>query len=94
MHIGPTAFLGLGVTDHGGNGAHVERVVTSGPAAAAGLSPGDVITSVDGAAINGATAMTDVLVPHHPGDTISVNYRTAGGENRTANVTLADGPPA
>ena len=94
VHVGPTAFLGLGVTDHGGNGARVERVVTSGPAAAAGISPGDVITAVDGVPINGATGMTDVLVPHHPGDTVSVTYRTASGDNRTANIALADGPPA
>ena len=44
VHIGPTAFLGLGVVDNSGNGARVERVVGSGPAAAAGISPGDVIT--------------------------------------------------
>ncbi len=79
VHVGPTAFLGLGVTDSDGNGARVERVVTSGPAAGAGISPGDVITAVDNVPINGATSMTDVLVPHHPGDTIAVHYRSAGG---------------
>ncbi len=94
VHIGPTAFLGLGVTDNGGNGARVQRVVGSGPAAAAGISPGDVITSVNGVAINGATAMTDVLVPHHPGDTIAVTVRSTSGEVRTQNITLTDGPPA
>jgi S1-C subfamily serine protease len=93
IHIGPTAFLGLGVTD-GGGGARVERVVGSGPAAAAGISTGDVITSVDGVPINGATALTDVLVPHHPGDTIAVSFRAKAGGDRTQNVTLADGPPA
>ncbi|ATO64883.2 S1C family serine protease [Mycobacterium avium subsp. hominissuis] len=94
VHVGPTAFLGLGVTDSDGNGARVERVVTSGPAAAAGISPGDVITAVDNVPINGATSMTDVLVPHHPGDTIAVHYRSAGGGDRTAIVALAEGPPA
>ncbi len=94
VHIGPTAFLGLGVADSNGNGARVERVVSSGPAAAAGISPGDVITGVDNVPINGATAMTAVLIPHHPGDTIAVHYRASGGGDRTVNVTLADGPPA
>jgi S1-C subfamily serine protease len=94
VHIGPTAFLGLGVTDINGGGARVERVVNTGPAAAAGISPGDVITSVDNVGISGATSMTDVLIPHHPGDTIAVHYRAASGGDRTANVTLADGPPA
>ena len=94
VHIGPTAFLGLGVTDNGGNGARVERVVGTGPASGAGISPGDIITGIDNVPINGATAITDVLVPHHPGDTIAVHWRTRGGEDRTSNVTLADGPPA
>jgi hypothetical protein len=37
---------------------------------------------------------TEVLVPHHPGDTIAVHLRANGGGDRTANVTLVDGPPA
>jgi S1-C subfamily serine protease len=94
VHIGPTAFLGLGVVDNGGNGARVERVVSMGPASAAGFSPGDVITALDGAPIHGATSMTEALVPHHPGDVVMVSYRSASGVDRTANVTLADGPPA
>jgi S1-C subfamily serine protease len=95
VHIGPTAFLGLGVTDNGGNGARVERVVGSGPAAAAGVSAGDVITGFDNIPITGATSMTDVLVPHHPGDTITLHWRAKGdGGDRSGPVTLADGPPA
>jgi S1-C subfamily serine protease len=94
VHIGPTAFLGLGVTDNGGNGARVERVVGSGPAAAAGISAGDVITGVDNVPITGATSMTDVLVPHHPGDTITLHWRAKGDGDRSGPVTLADGPPA
>ncbi|MCV7090681.1 S1C family serine protease [Mycobacterium interjectum] len=94
VHIGPTAFLGLGVTDNGGNGARVERVVGSGPAAAAGISAGDVITGVDNTPITGATSMTDVLVPHHPGDTIILQWRANAGGDRSGPVTLVDGPPA
>ncbi len=94
VHIGPTAFLGLGVTDNNGNGARVERVVGGGPAAAAGISAGDVVTGVDNVSINGATAMTDALIPHHPGDTIAVHYLAKADGERTAFVTLADGPPA
>jgi hypothetical protein len=38
--------------------------------------------------------MTDVLVPHHPGDTITLHWRAKGGGDRSGPVTLADGPPA
>jgi S1-C subfamily serine protease len=89
VHIGPTAFLGLGVNDAaGGEGAVVRQVIPTGPAADAGLAPGDVITSINGQPVNSATALTAILDQHHPGESVTV-----GLGNRTANVTLADGPP-
>jgi S1-C subfamily serine protease len=89
VHIGPTAFLGLGVNDAaGGAGAVVRQVIPTGPAAGAGFAPGDVITSINGQPVNSATALTAILDQHHPGENITV-----GLESRTTNVTLADGPP-
>jgi len=89
VHIGPTAFLGVGVNDAaGGAGAVVRQVIPTGPAAGAGLAPGDVITSINGQPVNSATALTNILDQHHPGENVTV-----GLENRTTNVTLADGPP-
>ncbi|MGV7665790.1 PDZ domain-containing protein, partial [Mycobacterium kansasii] len=58
VHVGPTAFLGLGVVDNNGSGARVQRVVGNAPAAAAGISNGDIITALDGVPINSATAMS------------------------------------
>jgi S1-C subfamily serine protease len=94
IHIGPTAFLGLGVVDNGGSGAKVARVVGNAPAASLGISAGDIVTAMDNTPINSATAMSDVLNGHHPGDTISVSWQSKSGAARTENVTLADGPPA
>jgi S1-C subfamily serine protease len=94
VHIGPTAFIGMGVGDNGGNGARVQRLVDGGPAAGSGIAPGDVIVAVDNVPINGPTAMTDVLVPHHPGDVITLHWRAAAGGDHSAPVTLGDGPPA
>ena len=71
MHIGPTAFLGLGVNDAPG-GAVVRQVIPGGPAAGAGINPGDVITSVNGQPVNSATALTNILDQHHPGDGVDV----------------------
>lgn len=89
VHVGPTGFLGVGVNDApGGAGAVIKQVVPGGPAAGAGLAPGDVITSVNGQPVNSATALTAILDQHHPGENVTV-----GLENRTANVTLGDGPP-
>jgi S1-C subfamily serine protease len=94
VHIGPTAFLGLGVVDNNGNGAKVQRVVGNAPAASIGIATGDIITALDGAAINSATAMSDALNGHHPGDTVSISFISKSGVARTESVTLAEGPPA
>ena len=89
VHIGPTAFLGVGVNDApGGSGAIVRQVIPTGPAAGAGINPNDVISSVNGQPVNSATALTNILDQHHPGEDVSV-----GLEGRIANVTLAGGPP-
>jgi S1-C subfamily serine protease len=89
VHIGPTAFLGVGVNDApGGGGAIVRQVIPTGPAAGAGINPGDVITSINGQPVNSAAALTNILDQHHPGEGVSV-----GVHGREANVTLGDGPP-
>ena len=89
VHIGPTAFIGVGVNDApGGAGALVKQVIPTGPAAGAGLAPGEAITSVNGQPVNSATALTNILDQHHPGENVTV-----GLQDRTINVTLADGPP-
>ena len=87
VHIGPTAFLGVGVNDAPG-GAVVRQVIPGGPAAGAGINPGDVITAINGQPVNSATALTNILDQHHPGDGVDVGL---GGRN--TNVTLAGGPP-
>lgn len=90
VHVGPTGFLGVGVTDaNGGAGAVIQRVVVDGPAARAGINPGEVITSINGAPVNSATALTNLMDQHYPGDTIAVGLASGA----VANVVLADGPP-
>jgi S1-C subfamily serine protease len=93
VHIGPTAFLGVGVSDQGGNGAKVVRVLPDAPAAQVGITPDDVITSVGGQPVNSATALTNILDQHHPGDTIALGWHDPAGGEHTANVTLGPGPP-
>jgi S1-C subfamily serine protease len=89
VHIGPTAFLGVGVNDApGGAGAIVRQVIPTGPAAGAGLAPGDVVNSINGQPVNSATALTNSLDQHHPGDHVCV-----GLQGRAIDVTLGDGPP-
>jgi S1-C subfamily serine protease len=94
VHIGPSAFLGIGVVDNSGEpGALVKQVVPDTPATQVGLSPNDVIVSVDGAPVNSATALTNILDQHHPGDNVQLGWHQPGQPVHTGNVTLAAGPP-
>ncbi len=108
VHIGQTAFLGVQVSSTSpaggartgtgassrttGAGVPVAGVVSGSPAASAGLSAGDVITSVDGHTVSSTTDLTSVMDRLHPGDTVTVHWTTATGQATSASVRLASGP--
>lgn len=105
--IGYPAFLGVEVApstgyaasgDATGNattpGAAIAGVIEGTPAAAAGLSGGDTITSLNGAAVASAGALTAALAGHRPGDQVGIGWTDASGAPPTATVTLARGPVA
>lgn len=105
VHVGPTGFLGVeivppGQLGFGGrassqpSGAVVGGVLPGYPARQAGLSQGDVITSVDGQSVTSATGLTDLLSAHHPGDTVRLQWVDPSGNTHTATVKLANGPAA
>jgi S1-C subfamily serine protease len=78
----------------GANGVTVSNVLSGGPAANAGLATGDVITSVDGQSVDSPTAVSLLLVGHHPGDKIQVSWADSSGQSHSATVDLGSGPPA
>ena len=93
VHIGGSAMLGVSVTDPGaGQGAAVAQVLSGGPAAQAGLAAGDVIVSLDGQAVDSATALTGLMDRHHPGDTVTVTWLDQEGQQHTGSAKLATGP--
>jgi S1-C subfamily serine protease len=99
VHIGTTAFLGVEIdaaADGYGNlssGATVAGVITGSPAEEAGLAAGDVITSVDGNAVDSAQALTSALEPYKPGDHLTIGWTDASGVTQTATIALSSGPP-
>lgn len=97
VHIGPTAFLGVQVSNvsaSSGSGATISSVIANGAAASAGLVAGDTITAVGGRTVSSSTDLADIIEVYRPGQTASVNYVDAGGQRHTVNVTLASGPPS
>jgi putative serine protease PepD len=86
------AYLGIRIGDTGGNGAYVGAVTPGGPAAKAGLQPGDVIVSVDGRPPPTSDVLSAVLATLKPGKTVPVVVRHQNGKKTTLQVTLGNYP--
>jgi S1-C subfamily serine protease len=65
--------------------------VSGGPAAAAGLKDGDVITAVDGQTIDTAHDLSSRVVLHAPGDKVTLTVQR-GNESLQISVTLGTLP--
>ena len=95
VHIGATAFLGVEVSGQlTGSGAGVVGVVAGGAAASAGITGGDVITSVDGHAVTSPTSLRDTMTTLKAGSTVQVTWQTQSGQSQSASVVLGSGPAA
>jgi S1-C subfamily serine protease len=87
--------FGNGNTPAQGSGVSIAGVVHGSPAAQAGLTAGDVITSVDGHPVTSHATLQHIMVTEvTPGQSVTVGYTSASGQQHTATVTLASGPPA
>jgi S1-C subfamily serine protease len=95
VHLGLTAFLGVeaSANSYGQSGAAVTSVVPGSPAEAAGLTAGDLITSVGGQAIESPSELSAAVLTQRPGASVSTTYVDQYGTAQTANLTLASGPP-
>jgi S1-C subfamily serine protease len=68
-----------------------DTVVDGGPADKAGIQEGDIITKVDGVAINESTSLTSVLGKHKVGDKVTLTI-VRDGKTLTKDVTLEAAP--
>jgi S1-C subfamily serine protease len=95
IHIGGTAFLGVqaSANSYEGAGAVVSGVVPGSAAEAAGLSPGDLITSIGGQTISSPDTLSEIVVDQQPGDSVEVVFIDQTGVTQTTSLTLASGPP-
>ena len=75
----------LGLTSE--SGAVVSAVAEDGPAAAAGMRPGDVIVAYDGEPINDTRDLQNRVVATRPGTTVPVDV-VRNGEPLTLDVTV------
>ncbi len=73
-------------------GMGVVSVVPGGPAAAAGIQPGEVITAVNNTPVRGASDLAQALATLDPGQKVGITVTTTQGGTRTETVTLGQLP--
>jgi S1-C subfamily serine protease len=73
-------------------GVGIATVTPGGPAARAGLRPGDVITKVNGTATPDTETLAAVLAGLRPGQQVPVAVTRADGSTTSVNVTLGQLP--
>jgi putative serine protease PepD len=71
-----------------GTGVRLDTVEPGGPAEAAGLRAGDVVTRIDKHPLEAATDLIALVRKYAPGAVVTVEFRR-GTETQTASVTLA-----
>jgi putative serine protease PepD len=71
-----------------GLGATVQAVTAGGPAQAAGLAVGDVITKVGTRTVTDADSLIVAVRAHDPGSTVAVTFTRAGSQ-QTVSIRLA-----
>ncbi|WP_280831068.1 S1C family serine protease [Mycolicibacterium frederiksbergense] len=82
------ASLGVQLSGKNTHGAAVAGVVAGGPAAAAGLPEGAVISKLDDQVIDGPDALVAAVRSKAPGDNVTLTYDDPSGASRTLQVTL------
>jgi S1-C subfamily serine protease len=85
---GLTVTSGAWITAGDSGGTAVE---SGSPAATAGLRENDVITAVDGVAVDTNHPLVELLATHAPGSTVDLTVRR-GASNQTISVTLTTRP--
>ena len=75
------------------SGTLILGTVCGGPAAAAGMTAGSVITAVNGQAIGSPESLTGAVSKFRPGSTISVTWVSPSGHRSVSSIALTAGPP-
>ena len=80
----------VSISTSGAGGVYVSAVTPNGPAAHAGVQPGDVITALGGTPVNSFVDLVIALAKLHPGETVHLSYLRGGTTKVTTSVVLGD----
>ena len=71
-----------------GKGAKIAEVVADGPAASTDLKVGDIVTKINGEAVEDSTELIVAIRRNNPGDTIVLTVKNTAGNVREVSVVL------
>lgn len=84
-------WMGVQLTGDRADPLTIAAVDATGPAAAAGVQPGDGIVALDGVVVTSVAQLTGLLAERRPGDPVVLQVRRAGGDIALT-ITLAAQP--
>jgi S1-C subfamily serine protease len=73
-------------------GALILGILCGTAAQSRGLTPGDVIISVNGQAVTTPGSLTSITAKYHPGAVVSVGWEAVNGSRHEARIMLGNGP--
>ena len=83
---------GFGLGNNAQSFGRITQVASGSPAEQAGLKVGEVITAVDGAAVDAQNSLSSLIAKHKPGDAVKLSVTGTDGASREVTVTLGDNP--
>jgi len=84
-----TPIAGISIdSTYEGVGAKIAEVVADGPASSTDLKVGDIVTKINGEAVEDSTKLIVAIRRNNPGDTIVLTVKNSAGNEREVSVVL------
>jgi putative serine protease PepD len=84
-----TPIAGISIdSTYEGVGAKIAEVVSDGPAASTDLKVGEIVTKINGEAVEDSTELIVAIRRNNPGDTILLTVKNTAGNEREVSVVL------
>ena len=84
-----TPIAGISIdSTYEGVGAKIAEVVADGPASSTDLKVGDIVTKINGEAVEDSTELIVAIRRNNPGDTIVLTVKNTAGNEREVSVVL------
>ncbi len=84
-----TPIAGISIdSTYVGVGAKIAEIVSDGPAASTDLKAGDIVTKINGEAVEDSTELIVAIRRNNPGDTIVLTVKNTAGKEREVSIVL------